>query len=282
MHLRLAGRARRADEEIFIGARRRNIEQPQQLARSDLLHRHHVTHQRHAVAVDGRAYQHRQILEHQAAGRLRQGQPGRAQPRRPRFDRAQQSSLLQVLERLWQPSTAIVRTHYRIVDIAHQALHHHARIVAAAEADADIDRIPRQVLQLPARLQHYLDIGMQVDEAASRGASQRAANEGIDEIVRRLLALVGRSASAAMPMSTKALPSTWAKRRPSGVTLKWRPLRTNSATPSSSSSARTWWLIAPWVRCNSSAAREKFWWRAAASKARRAAKFGRRLSLIVN
>ncbi len=57
-------------------------------------------------------------------------------------------------------------TYYGVVNVAHQALHHQARIVAAAEADADIDALPRQILQLSAGLQHHLDIWMAVDELA--------------------------------------------------------------------------------------------------------------------
>jgi PAS domain-containing protein len=55
-----------------------------------------------------------------------------------------------------------------------------------------------------------------------------------------------------------------------------RVSRSNSCTPSRSSSRRTCWLMAPAVTCNSCAACLKLRWRAAASKARRALSGGSR------
>src|SRR5262245_978677 len=55
--------------------------------------------------------------------------------------------------------------------------------------------------------------------------------------------------------------------------------RLKSLRPSSASSALTWWLTAPWVTQSSSAARVKLSWRAAASKAFRAFRAGRRRSI---
>ena len=71
-------------------------------------------------------------------------------------------------------------------------------------------------------------------------------------------------------MSASALPEASARCRPSAVSVTPRAWRWNRATPRRASSLRTWWLTALAVRCSSSAACAKFWWRAADSKAERA------------
>ena len=80
-----------------------------------------------------------------------------------------------------------------------------------------------------------------------------------------------RAGCAATPsMSASALPAASASWRPSAVSDTPRAWRWNRATPSRASSLRTWWLTALAVRCSSSAAWAKFWWRAADSNAARA------------
>src|SRR5690606_15040634 len=78
----------------------------------------------------------------------------------------------------------------------------------------------------------------------------------------------------------KAVPADSPRRRPASVRRRRRPSRWNRATPSSSSSSRTWRLTAPWVTCSSAAARDRLPRRAAASKARRALRGGRSRWLI--
>src|SRR5690606_24949293 len=56
-----------------------------------------------------------------------------------------------------------------------------------------------------------------------------------------------------------------ASSRPSPVSVTPRAWRRNRVTPRPDSSLRTWWLTALAVRCSSSAACAKFWWRAAAA-----------------
>lgn len=63
---------------------------------------------------------------------------------------------------------------------------------------------------------------------------------------------------------------------PAEVRMTCRVRRSNSCTPSRSSSRRTCWLTAPAVTCSSWAACLKLRWRAAASKARRALSGGSR------
>ncbi|SIP91489.1 hypothetical protein SAMN05421829_101305 [Aromatoleum tolulyticum] len=90
----------------------------------------------------------------------------------------------------------------------------------------------------------------------------------------------GRSVSASAAYSASQASAARARRAPSAVSARLRTPRTNSATPSASSSACTWRLIADWVRNSSSAARVKLRCRAAATKPRSGSSGGRRAGAV--
>ena len=98
-------------------------------------------------------------------------------------------------------------------------------------------------------------------------------------VMRRAASVQRRSievtSSTDLAMRSKASVNDRASSRPLSVRRTPRPVRSNSATRSDDSSVRIWRLMAPWVRCNSRAARVMLSRRAAAStrSRRRAAMF---------
>ena len=112
----------------------------------------------------------------------------------------------------------------------------------------------------------------------SRGASQR---EPKDELVVIVSSVSPRPMSAtAWVSASKAAVATGARRCPAPVKDSLRVERLNNATPSWSSSARTWWLTAACVTFSSAAALVKERCRAAASNRRRAGREGSRVAII--
>jgi hypothetical protein len=89
---------------------------------------------------------------------------------------------------------------------------------------------------------------------------------------------LARSAASrtAAPSSSNATRTRAANRSPSSVSRMPRPDRSTSRTPSSASSAFSWWLIAPCVTLSSLAARVRLRKRAVASRARNACIAGSR------
>lgn len=75
-----------------------------------------------------------------------------------------------------------------------------------------------------------------------------------------------RAVAAAIP--SKADEMAGSSSAPSGVSRRRWPARSKSLTPSEASSARIWWLMAPWVTLSSAAALVSEPCRAVASKAR--------------
>ena len=89
-------------------------------------------------------------------------------------------------------------------------------------------------------------------------------------------AAASRVASA---MASNSGVSCAPKRRPASVSVTPRPVRRNSSVPSHSSRSRMWRLMAAWVTKSSDAASVKLSARAAASKAFKALREGRRRAI---
>lgn len=100
-----------------------------------------------------------------------------------------------------------------------------------------------------------------------RGSSQRAAKEG-STLMRKRRASAWRSVSATSTNCCKTGRTMDRNCRPLGVSAISRRERSIRDVRNEDSSARIWWLIALWVTCSSSAAREKLRKRPIASKAR--------------
>src|SRR3990167_1654506 len=118
-------------------------------------------------------------------------------------------------------------------------------------------------------------------KSSIRGISHLEAKPGamlIDTCLRR-----GGSRSRAEASISRSNPSRsrGTEDRPRSVSCRPRASRTNKGPPTMSSSKRICWLTAPGVTDSSSAAREKFRGRAAASKARRALSGSRERAIAV-
>src|SRR5690606_11929054 len=120
--------------------------------------------------------------------------------------------------------------------------------------------------------------GYRARKLPMRGMSQSDSSAGTQVTLSEpdVVGRVMRAVAAAMP--SKAEVTAGSSSAPWPVSLGRCPARSRSRTCSEASSARIWWLTAPWVTLSSTAALVSEPCRAAASKARRGLSGGRRLA----
>ena len=120
--------------------------------------------------------------------------------------------------------------------------------------------------------------GWRTWKSGSRGAnSSLAKNGGITTVRLRRAPAACRVRSMATPSASSRGSRSSRSWRPTGVSTTARVRRSNSVTPSCSSSSLTWWLTADGVRDRRSAASLKLECRAARQKARSSRRGGIRV-----
>src|SRR5690606_13034220 len=150
------------------------------------------------------------------------------------------------------------------------------RPAAVAVADGDIGRDAIQRHRLVGGVKAQVDIGVGVAQHAHPGHQPAHRYRRCGAERDRLAAGAGAQAFDRCADAVERGFQRLLQLAPWSVSSSLRGLRRNSATPRDSSSKRIWWLMAVAVTDSSSAACLALSWRAAASKARKAEREGRR------
>ena len=153
--------------------REAEIERPYQSSRRDVIGNQHITHQRHALAVDSGLHGHARHAEGGSAAEIAGSHAGGLQPHAPvriavvliGGGVVQERLPAQILRR---PQGIVslqqLRAAHGYHHLVHEAIHAHALVVAGAVTHGDVDTLAHQIHQVHGGVQAHIVAGMLAGE----------------------------------------------------------------------------------------------------------------------